>query len=219
MSAAGPSEAALRTAAPSPFAYFASATLKAFNTNKTSWIGLVVFLIVVVAAILAPVLAPFDPNDQNILEKLRAPTARALARHRQLRPRHAVAPALRRAHFADHRRRFDTRRDGHRNGDRHAGGVARRPPRYRHDAGDGRPAGVPVADPGPDPGGDARPLDGEHHHRHRVDVDPAVCPHRPRADDRDQGARVRRRRPRARLLRHPASSSSISCRTSCPKSW
>src|ERR1700681_4707179 len=64
----------LRIAAPSPFAYFASATLKAFNTNKTSWIGLVVFLIVVLAAILAPVIAPFDPNDQNILEKLRAPT-------------------------------------------------------------------------------------------------------------------------------------------------
>jgi peptide/nickel transport system permease protein len=64
----------LRIAAPSPFAYFVSATLKAFNTNKTSWIGLVVFLIVVAAAILAPVLAPFDPNDQNILEKLRAPT-------------------------------------------------------------------------------------------------------------------------------------------------
>ena len=66
--------ASLHTAAPSPFAYFASATLKAFNTNKTSWIGLAVFLIVVAAAILAPVLAPFDPNDQNILEKLRAPT-------------------------------------------------------------------------------------------------------------------------------------------------
>ncbi len=66
--------AALGNTAPSPFAYFASATLKAFNTNKTSWIGLVVFLIVVVAAILASELAPFDPNDQNILEKLRAPT-------------------------------------------------------------------------------------------------------------------------------------------------
>ena len=66
--------AGIHTAAPSPFAYFASAMLKAFNTNKTSWIGLVVFLIVVVVAILAPVLAPFDPNDQNILEKLRAPT-------------------------------------------------------------------------------------------------------------------------------------------------
>src|ERR1700741_4148689 len=74
MSAAGPSQGALRTAAPSPIAYFAKATLKAFNTNKTSWIGLVVFLIVVVAAILAPMLAPFDPNDQNILAKLRAPT-------------------------------------------------------------------------------------------------------------------------------------------------
>jgi peptide/nickel transport system permease protein len=61
-------------AAPSPFAYFASATLKAFNTNKTSWIGLAVFLVVVVLAIIAPVLAPFDPNEQNILEKLRAPT-------------------------------------------------------------------------------------------------------------------------------------------------
>jgi peptide/nickel transport system permease protein len=63
------------TAAPSPFAYFAKATLKAFNTNKTSWIGLAVFLIVVVVAILAPVLAPYDPTDQNILEKLRPPSA------------------------------------------------------------------------------------------------------------------------------------------------
>ena len=67
--------AVLQTAAPSPLEYFAKATLKAFNTNKTSWIGLVVFLIVVVVAVLAPVLAPFDPNDQNILEKLRAPTS------------------------------------------------------------------------------------------------------------------------------------------------
>jgi peptide/nickel transport system permease protein len=75
MSSARPSRGALRATAPSPFAYFASATLKAFNTNKTSWIGLVVFLIVVAAAILAPALAPFDPNDQNILEKLRAPTS------------------------------------------------------------------------------------------------------------------------------------------------
>src|SRR6185436_13442942 len=64
----------VRAAAPSPFAYFASATLKAFNTNKTSWIGLVVFMIVVVAAIAAPVLAPYDPTDQNILEKLRPPS-------------------------------------------------------------------------------------------------------------------------------------------------
>lgn len=61
--------------APTPIAYFARQTVKAFNTNKTSWIGLLVFALVVALAIAAPVLAPYDPNDQNILEKLRAPTA------------------------------------------------------------------------------------------------------------------------------------------------
>lgn len=64
-----------RAGAPTPFAYFARATLQAFNANKTSWIGLAVFLIVVFIAILAPVLAPYDPTDQNILEKLRPPSA------------------------------------------------------------------------------------------------------------------------------------------------
>src|SRR5215831_14266592 len=58
-----------------PLAYFAAQTLKAFNTNKTSWIGLLVFLLVIALAIAAPVLAPYDPNDQNILEKLRPPSA------------------------------------------------------------------------------------------------------------------------------------------------
>jgi peptide/nickel transport system permease protein len=62
-------------AAPTPFAYFARATLNAFNANKTSWIGLAAFLIVVIIAILAPLLAPYDPTDQNILAKLRPPSA------------------------------------------------------------------------------------------------------------------------------------------------
>jgi len=63
-----------RSAAPTPLAYFATQTFKAFNTNKTSWIGLLFFVIVVVLAIAAPVLSPFDPNDQNIMEKLRPPS-------------------------------------------------------------------------------------------------------------------------------------------------
>jgi peptide/nickel transport system permease protein len=67
--------AEVRAAAPTPFVYFARATLNAFNANKTSWIGLAVFLIVVVIAILAPLIAPYDPTDQNILEKLRPPSA------------------------------------------------------------------------------------------------------------------------------------------------
>jgi peptide/nickel transport system permease protein len=60
---------------PTPLAYFARQTVKAFNTNKTSWIGLLVFVAVVVLALAAPVIAPFDPNDQNIMEKLRPPSA------------------------------------------------------------------------------------------------------------------------------------------------
>jgi peptide/nickel transport system permease protein len=63
------------TPAPTPLAYFAAQTLKAFNTNKTSWIGLLVFAVVIALAIAAPVLSPYDPNDQNILAKLRPPSA------------------------------------------------------------------------------------------------------------------------------------------------
>ena len=48
-----------------PFQYFAKQTLQAFNTNKTSWIGLGIFLIVVILALFAPWIAPFDPNDQT----------------------------------------------------------------------------------------------------------------------------------------------------------
>lgn len=62
------------SAAPTPFQYFTRQVLNAFNTNKTSWIGLGIFLIVVVLALLAPYIAPFDPTDQNILEKLRGPS-------------------------------------------------------------------------------------------------------------------------------------------------
>ncbi|MBM3574003.1 MAG: ABC transporter permease [Alphaproteobacteria bacterium] len=49
--------------------------LRAFNTNITSWIGLGVFLAIVLLAILAPLIAPHDPFDQNILDKLKGPSA------------------------------------------------------------------------------------------------------------------------------------------------
>ncbi len=62
------------SAAPAPLAYFASATIKAFNTNKTSWIGLVLLMVVVLAAVFAPLLAPYDPTEQSIMEKLQPPT-------------------------------------------------------------------------------------------------------------------------------------------------
>ncbi|HRJ68833.1 MAG TPA: ABC transporter permease [Beijerinckiaceae bacterium] len=49
------------------------ATVSAFNANKTSWFGLVVFAIVVVLAVLAPWIAPHDPLEQNVFSKLRPP--------------------------------------------------------------------------------------------------------------------------------------------------
>ncbi len=61
--------------APTPFAFFMRSTLRAFNTNKTSWVGLVIFLLVVVAAILAPWIAPHDPLEQDVLNRLKPPSA------------------------------------------------------------------------------------------------------------------------------------------------
>ncbi len=59
----------------SGFARVAGATIRAFNTNKTSWVGLVLFLTVVVIAILAPWIAPHDPIEQDIFAKLQGPSA------------------------------------------------------------------------------------------------------------------------------------------------
>lgn len=52
----------------------AKETFRVFNTNRTSWIGLVVFLIIALCAIFAPLISPFDPNEQNILARLQAPS-------------------------------------------------------------------------------------------------------------------------------------------------
>ncbi|MBN9672452.1 ABC transporter permease [Roseibium aggregatum] len=71
----------IQTARPSRGAYFRIAAvnsfkgvIKAFNSNKTSWVGLGVFAAVCLLAILAPVVAPYDPIDQNILFRLKPPS-------------------------------------------------------------------------------------------------------------------------------------------------
>jgi peptide/nickel transport system permease protein len=57
-----------------PIAYSLAATIRAFNTNKTSWLGLIVFLLVGLAAIFAPALAPHNPLEQDLLVRLRPPS-------------------------------------------------------------------------------------------------------------------------------------------------
>jgi len=49
--------------------------VRAFNTNRTSWVGLVVFLVVCLLAILAPMIAAHDPLEQNILFRLKPPSS------------------------------------------------------------------------------------------------------------------------------------------------
>jgi peptide/nickel transport system permease protein len=51
------------------------ALVRAFNTNKTSWVGLCLFLFVVALAVLAPWIAPHDPIEQDIFNKLGSPSA------------------------------------------------------------------------------------------------------------------------------------------------
>jgi peptide/nickel transport system permease protein len=50
-----------------------SATLSAFNANKTSWVGLVIVVAVILAAVFAPLIAPHDPLEQDILSRLQPP--------------------------------------------------------------------------------------------------------------------------------------------------
>jgi peptide/nickel transport system permease protein len=58
---------------PLPSSRLLAATMRAFNTNKTSWVGLIVFLLVVAIAILAPLIAPFDPLEQDTFFSLKPP--------------------------------------------------------------------------------------------------------------------------------------------------
>ena len=54
---------------------FLDQLLKAFATNKLSWVGLAIFVIVVLMAVFAPLLSIHDPLEQNILSRLKGPSA------------------------------------------------------------------------------------------------------------------------------------------------
>ncbi len=60
-------------AAPPPRRRWLKTTVSAFNANKTSWLGLVIFVVVLLLAVFAPWLSPHDPVEQNVLTKLKPP--------------------------------------------------------------------------------------------------------------------------------------------------
>src|SRR5262249_55214964 len=64
-----------RPALRSPARDLLGSVLHAFNTNKTSWVGFVIFALIALAALLAPLLAPHDPIEQDVMAKLRPPTS------------------------------------------------------------------------------------------------------------------------------------------------
>ena len=47
----------------------------AFRRNRLSWVGLVLLAIIVAAAVFAPLLAPYDPLEQHIVNRLQPPSA------------------------------------------------------------------------------------------------------------------------------------------------
>ena len=53
-----------------------SAVIAVFNANKTTWLGLAVFLAISVVALLAPWLARFDPIEQHIADAMTAPNGK-----------------------------------------------------------------------------------------------------------------------------------------------
>lgn len=52
-----------------------NALVQALRTNRLSWIGLGLLLLIVLAAVFAPWLAPHDPLQQNIVARLEPPSA------------------------------------------------------------------------------------------------------------------------------------------------
>ncbi len=51
------------------------ALIRSFNQNKLSWVGLALFLIILLMAVLAPLIASHHPIDQSVLNRLKPPSA------------------------------------------------------------------------------------------------------------------------------------------------
>jgi peptide/nickel transport system permease protein len=49
--------------------------IEVFNQNKTSWVGLSLLLVLTAVAILAPLISPYNPVEQHIVDRLQPPSS------------------------------------------------------------------------------------------------------------------------------------------------
>lgn len=57
---------------------FLQEMIEVFNKNKTSWVGLVILIVMVIVALAAPLLAPYNPVEQHIIHRLQPSSAQYL---------------------------------------------------------------------------------------------------------------------------------------------
>ena len=89
-------------------------------------LGICLTLLLLIVALAAPWLAPYDPMAQNLPARLIGAERRALDGHRRAGPRHSFAHDLRHARFDAGERERGVRRGNHRPGDRRGGRLFRR---------------------------------------------------------------------------------------------
>lgn len=51
-----------------------SALIRSLDRNMLSWVGVALVMIIVLVAVFAPILAPYDPNQQHIVDRLQGPS-------------------------------------------------------------------------------------------------------------------------------------------------
>ncbi len=61
---------------PGAWKSFLSELNYAFSRNKISWIGVVILLLLILMAVLAPVISPHNPVEQHIVDRFKPPTAK-----------------------------------------------------------------------------------------------------------------------------------------------
>lgn len=66
---------AATTAAPAAAAAPGGRAWRAFASSKLSWVGVIVLAAIVVAAVAAPLVAPYDPLEQDLVARLSPPSA------------------------------------------------------------------------------------------------------------------------------------------------